>query len=431
MVIRPKILDVVDNDLCIACGACIEACPKKMVVPAYNSKRGAEEVRILKDQSECLDCPSHCDDVCPSIEVDFRGLEGFPTVKYGQRFGPIKKALIGYAIEHRENGVSSSGGIVRALIHDSIDRGQAVICLAENGSGGYLPARIEERDNIQSIPGSIYHSVSFDGAIKLCRNSDRECVLVATPCQLEGIEKYIENKEPSLQEKIVLRIGLICGWMFSNHTLLSFANYKGIKGHVTHAMYRGENEKGRLKFKAGNKDFSFSRRHFATKQETVDYQASFSSVLNRLRCRVCENHLNVLADIAVGDAWLQRKEGDKTSIILARTLSGLMRLDELENKGNLVTEESHATEDLLESQSSALVYGTKAREISKYLKGRGLHMPRFLYRDPTDFVEAELPIKKRILIRIEMILRGIVRNRWYKIYRFIYIVRKKIISVVR
>lgn len=428
---RPKILDVVENDLCIACGACVEACPKKIVIPVFNAKRGAEEVSLATDHSECCGCPSPCDDVCPSIEVDFRGLKGFPQVQHGQRFGPIKKAVLGYAIEHRDNGVSSSGGIVRALIHDSIERGQAVICLSDNGSGGYMPQRIEERDDIQSVPGSIYHSVSFAGAINLCRSSDRDCVLVATPCQLEGIEKYIDLKEPSLRKKIALRIGLICGWMFSHHTLSAFAQYKGITSTVTHAKYRGDDEKGHLKFKADDKYFSFSRRNFKTRKDIVDYQASFSSVLNRLRCRVCENHLNVLADIAVGDAWLKRKEGDKTSIVLARSSSGLNRLNELEEKGNLVLEESQAIDDLLESQSPALVYGTTARDISSYLRGRGIEMPRFIYSDPSDFGEPDLSFKKRILIRIEMTLRVIVRNRWYRIYRFIYRIRKKVISMIR
>jgi coenzyme F420 hydrogenase subunit beta len=428
---KPRILDVVENDLCIACGACIEACPKNIVIPTFNAWRGAEEVSLAVDRSECDGCPSPCEDVCPSIKVDFSRLKEFPKIENGQRFGPIKKSVIAYAVEHRDNGVSSSGGIVRALIHDSIERGQAVICLSENDSGGYLPQRIEESDDIQSIPGSIYHSVSFAGAIELCRSSDRDCVLVATPCQLEGIEKYIEVKEPILREKIVLRIGLICGWMFSNHTLSTFAKYKGIKAPVTHAKYRGENEKGRLKFEAGNEHFSFSRRNFDTRKDIVDYQASFSSVLNRLRCRVCENHLNVLADIAVGDAWLKRKEGDKTSIILARSSMGLKRLNELEAKGNLVIEESNGTEDLLESQSAALVYGTKARDISAYLRGRGLLMPKFIYGDSYDSKQSKLTIKKKILISIEMMLRIIVRNRWYRLYRFIYRVRKKVIEWVR
>ena len=35
MPIRPKILQVVDDDMCIACGACIEACPENVVRPSY------------------------------------------------------------------------------------------------------------------------------------------------------------------------------------------------------------------------------------------------------------------------------------------------------------------------------------------------------------------------------------------------------------
>jgi coenzyme F420-reducing hydrogenase beta subunit len=423
----PKIQEVVDNDLCIACGACIEACPKDVVAASFNAYRGAAEVEIGTDGQPCLGCPAPCDSVCPSLVSDLRKSEDLLQTEEGVRFGPIKRASLGFANPHRFNGISSSGGIVRAIIYDALDRGEAVVCLAGDGAGGYVPERLEKPEDLERVPGSIYHSVTFAGAIDLCRTSGSPCVIVATPCQLAGIDNYIRTQEPSLERSISLRVGLICGWMYTTHSLGAFASYKGIQEPVANALYRGEDEKGLLKFTAEGKTHSFPRRDFSSKKEDQDYRASFSSVMNRLRCRVCEDHLNVLADVAVGDAWLRRKEGEKTSIVLARTELGCQRIRELELSSKIELEDSDAANDLLESQSRSLVLGTDAKEMASWLRSRGKITPQFLYDDAPATLPKTLPLKTRIKYSIEMILRRIVRSRHYRLYHRLYRIRAWII----
>src|SRR5690606_37960767 len=110
-----------------------------------------------------------------------------------------------------------------------------------------------------------------------------------------------------LSEKIALIAGIICGWMYSHHGIRAFSSYKNINQEIKDVRYRGEDKVGKLKIFTNDEVHTFDRRKFHSFKEILDYRASFSTDVNRLRCRLCQNHLNVTADIAVGDAWLARK----------------------------------------------------------------------------------------------------------------------------
>jgi ferredoxin len=68
--LNPEIRAVVDNDLCIACGACVSACPRSNLVPAFNDYRGANEVGFVAG-ADCTGCDAPCVPVCPSVAIDF------------------------------------------------------------------------------------------------------------------------------------------------------------------------------------------------------------------------------------------------------------------------------------------------------------------------------------------------------------------------
>ena len=71
----PAIVNVVTDDLCIGCGACVYACPAGAIEPTFNSFRGAHEVEVVDFQS-CERCPAPCESVCPSLEVNLLELLG-------------------------------------------------------------------------------------------------------------------------------------------------------------------------------------------------------------------------------------------------------------------------------------------------------------------------------------------------------------------
>ena len=422
-----KIQQVVDNDMCIACGACIEACDKNKIIPAYNEYRGCNEVQIL-DTTACLNCDTGCESVCPSIEVDFQKL--IPEHSNLSRDGNYISVHIGYSPKNQFNGVSSSGGTLREITHFFLDKGIPVLCLSaesELADGKYNARMIYTMDEMERIPGSIYHSISFSDAIVQIRKVEK-CALVAIPCHLEGILNYIHLKEPSLLKKIVFKAGIICGWMYSDHSYLAFSKFHGIDEKITSIGYRGEDRIGKLKFYTNRNLLYFSRSVFNTLHELISYKASYSTDVNRLRCRSCQDHLNFLSDVSVGDAWLKRKRGEKLSIIIARNAVGVELLENLAKKNRLVIEDG-TFEDVIESQSSNLVFGTIARKLNTYLSKNRKIYPKFIFEDKV--LQDEITVLDHLKFKIEFIKRDLVRAQKYRKYKFIYALTKlKQLSII-
>lgn len=414
---------VLDHDLCIACGACVEVCPVSVVSPVFHPGRGAEEVAVTTP-SACVDCAAPCGDVCPSIVTDFARLALEPDGV--RRDGRVRSVLVAQAPGHCHNGVSSSGGVLRLLATAALEAGTPVLCLVAESTGPAERVRHEagilrSLDELSRVPGSIYHSVSFTAAIPLLRALETPCLLIAIPCHLAGLLAYIDRYEPALRPKIGVTAGIICGWMYSHHALDAFAHFKGMSEPWTDAGYRGEDKVGRLKLIARSGVHSWSRREFGSLREMVDFRSSFATEANRLRCRVCEDHLNVLADISVGDAWLARTANSKSSVVVVRTQRGEALLAPHLASGRLLASEG-SFGDLVESQSRDLIYATTASRLSAFLQDRGKSMPHFNYSDP--IAPAGLGLRQQFLFGSEMLLRNLLRRRHYRIYRIGYMLTR-------
>jgi coenzyme F420-reducing hydrogenase beta subunit len=300
-----------------------------------------------------------------------------------------------------------------------------VICLGDNGEG-HGAILIKTIADIEKIPGSIYHSISFADALQLLSDIQQPCVLIALPCHLEGIRKFIININPKLIEKIELTIGLICGWMYSHHSIYAFAHYKKIRTKIREVSYRGDDKIGLLKIKTENRHLIYSRRSFASLSERIDYRASFSRTMNRLRCRVCEDHINVLADVAVGDAWLKRYTNEKMSIVLIRNKKGESAINDLIATGKVIFVNGN-TEDILESQSEDLVCGRSAKVMKDYLARKKIITPKFSFGDDYKPV---LQWFHRFLFNYELLMRGIVKESKYGLYRIAFLIYKWPITII-
>lgn len=420
---RPVILDVVDEDMCIACGACLEACPADTVTPAFSEERGVWEVQV-NDRNRCLACNEPCADVCPSVQVNLPALAITPSGDV-TRPGPIEQVRIAWAPEHQHNGVSSSGGLVRLLAQQAIESGTPVLCLGSRENGGYGPIVLNQNEDLARMPGSIYHSTDFTAALSILRCLRCPARVIAIPCQLEGMMAYIRKMEPDLDQRIELRVGLICGWTYTHHALKAFASLKGMEWPITDAQYRGEDRVGLLKLTVGQTTHAFKRREWDNRAEANDYRACFGRPANRMRCRVCEDHLNVLADISVGDAWLQRVGRRKVSLAVARSARGRMVYEGLLASGRLY-DEAGGVEDLIESQSADLVYGHTARHINRMLSRQDRLTPRFVFAGEANRPASHPTWRDRLDFAIECKARVWLRSGRYVIYRRLMVAHRAI-----
>ncbi|OPZ08972.1 MAG: F420H2 dehydrogenase subunit F [candidate division BRC1 bacterium ADurb.BinA292] len=336
----------------------------------------ARNLQPVINHSMCIGCGAcaAADPSVPAVQVDFEFLQRrlFPGQPPGP-LGVLEKAFLAQSRDYQRNLNSSSGGLIKELLHllirrDDID---GVVCLQHVDRLVYEPRLLTDPDQIDRLGGSIYHNISFANALRLLRENTGRYVLVAIPCQLEGIYSYIFKQAPELRERIAFTIGLLCGWTFSHHALRAICDFKGIPfDSIEMVTYRGGGPVGPLRIQAGG------RLHKIHRRIDLDYQVAFDRSFNLPRCHLCINHGNFLADIVVGDAWLPSTVRTRTgiSLLLCRARESVARVEELAAAGRIVHVEATA-DDVLESQTRRSAYGDFAYALADCLKSQGQFVP--------------------------------------------------------
>ena len=355
---RRNLQAVIDNDMCIGCGACVAADPS---------------IRLRLDPTKLMYEPDHRGDeraaaVCPGLGVDFEGLQRklFPDSE-PTPLGVIDGGVyLAQSANQRRNMEASSGGIIKELLRrllarDDID---GVIALQHVEGLRYEPTLIRTAAEIDRLPGSIYHSLDFQRALELLRTHEGRFVLIGIPCQLEGLFQYIFEFEPALRERIALTIGLICGWTYSHHALKAVCQYTGVSfDRLEDVTYRGGGPVGSLRLVEPDRETRVSRRI------SVHYQVAFDRAFNLPRCHLCINHTNFLGDIVVADAWLPSTVMTKTgiSLVICRRRGVEQHLHELQQQGRINLLEV-GPDEVEESQTHRVAYGDFAYAYADYLR---------------------------------------------------------------
>lgn len=355
---------VLDASMCIGCGACEIADPT---------------VKVVLNPEKLIYEPSHASNaaaaaVCPAVAVDFAGLQEriFPGAEPGD-YGVVHSVMLAQSTDRDRNLKASSGGLVKEMLlallaRDDVD---GVLALGHVNGIDFETRLVTDPEGIDQLPGSIYHNLAQPKAIQLLQELEGRYVLVAIPCQLEGIYKYIFEQEPELADKIHTTVGLLCGWQYSHHALKAICDFKKVDFEaITDISFRGEGPVGRLRMWTGDEMHTVGRR------VDFDYQVAFDRSFNTPRCHVCINHSNYLADIVVGDAWLPSTVSSTTgvSLLVCRT-EATHELVQAMSAADKVKAVEVSTDEVMESQKRRVVFGDFAYAYAGYLDEIGQHHP--------------------------------------------------------
>lgn len=400
--------EVIDNDLCIGCGACVAADPTLSL-----------ELDPVKQIYE----PTHAGNalaasVCPAIRVDYAHLQSmrFPGVEPGP-FGVVESVTLAQSVDHDRNIKASSGGLIKELLISYLDRDDVdgVIALGHVAGLEFEPRVISAASEVDTLPGSIYHNLPKDRVLQLLRELEGSYVLVAIPCELEGIFTYIYELEPQLAEKIHATVGLLCGWQYSHHALRAICEFKGVDfDSITDVSYRGGGPVGKLRIVTSDGGVTTVNRRV-----DLSYQTAFDRHFNTPRCHLCINHANFLADIVVGDAWLPSTVTTKSgvSLIISRTPATDALIRELAESGRIVLSEV-TTAEIEESQTHRIAFGDFAYAYADYLKTNGrfapdLHGPNREGHIPVSEEEVEWFLHE-LERKLELQRRRAYRHLWWR-----------------
>ncbi len=357
---------VIDNDLCIACGACVLADPT---------------IELRLDPRKQIFEPSHPGNeaaaaVCPAIKVDFDDLHEriFPGAPVSE-YGVVHSVMLAQSTDLDRNLKASSGGMIKEVLahllaQDDVD---GAIVLQHVDGLDFRPGLITEVEQVDALPGSIYHNLPKERVLQLLRENEGRYVLVSIPCELEGIYNYVFTHEPALRERIHTTVGVLCGWQYNWHSIRAICQYKGVDpDRIVDVSYRGDGPIGKLRITTDD-----GAQMETSRRLDFGYQVAFDRTFNTPRCHLCINHANFLADIVVGDAWLASTLSTKTgiSLVINRREESDALVRTLAEQGRVVLSDVSVNE-IRESQKPNIAFGNTAYAYAELLDDLGRFRPQ-------------------------------------------------------
>jgi coenzyme F420 hydrogenase subunit beta len=290
--------------------------------------------------------------------------------------GYYRSLRVGQAISVETRQRGSSGGVVTALLTHLLEEGQIKGTVAVTMSKA-SPWRCEASllTTVQELEGtaqSKYSMVSLDALLAVARKEEGPFAVVGLPCHVHGLRRL--QRLGSFREKFPLVIGLFCGLNVRPAATDYLIRKLGFeKEEVSHLEYRGGNWPGGLLVRASD-----GREGFIPKA-----QYNYVNLLYiPRRCLVCPDLTNELADISVGDVWLEQYAGGWSTVI-GRSAHGERILTQAALKGVIRMNELTRV-DILRSHGHLFAY-----------KKEGYFVRRSLLRVPVRYTLPRPAIGKR------------------------------------
>lgn len=316
-----SVLDqVVAQHLCCGCGACVAACPEQALTmrrtPAGFVWAGAGEA------GDCTGC-GLCLQVCPSRGISSERLSGVEDPFVGKVLGSYS----GWAIDNITCSNGTSGGVVTAILSKLLDSGVIEAALVTRWSEDD-PLRAEayvahsSADLVRSQKSKycmvpLMSGLRLDGL--LGELEGKKVAIVGLPCHVQALSN-LQSELGVLRDALV--IGLFCDRVLSYHVVDELIAETGLDtAQVSAFEYRDKGQRGW----PGDvlvKDAATSS-HYLDRSKRTGLKEYYTPI----RCRLCFDKLNVLADVACGDGYGAAARSEGVSTLLVRTKAGQRALD--------------------------------------------------------------------------------------------------------
>jgi coenzyme F420 hydrogenase subunit beta len=352
-----RIQEVVDKNLCLGCGICtydpnIESMDysfkKGLNIPKLDPKKDYELASKL--------CPAKGYSIFSDAE------ELYSSGKYSLELGFVDKLYVGHSYSPKVLKNATSGGIMTQILiyilENKIVDKVAVTKFIYTDQGPRTKTFLTNIvDEILESQGSKYCPVDISSFLDECKNFDGKIAYVGTPCQIAGL-RQIQKIDPILKQKLTLTIANFCGGFKNHNNIRKLAERHSVDyKKISFFRFRGGGQPGSLLMKDSNNDFF---------EMPYPNYVGYTGYSKMLRCHLCVDATGELADIACGDAWLDKYITDnKTwSIILTRSDFATKIIEKMKSS-NYIYLEFISPEDVFKSQSLNIT-SKKYRQFSKY-----------------------------------------------------------------
>lgn len=327
MINKPKVItQVVDNDLCIGCGLCTYKCSSDALSMTWN-----KEGFLVAELTGTCDDDAHCISVCPfnpdPIEAvkdetalaDIFLSDGTETY---EKLGRLIGIYAAYSKEFRQT--SSSGGMATYIFDQLLERGIVdhvfSVRSSAEASTHYEYKISSSKADLRDSSKTKYYPVTLATVLPELDRLDGKVAIVGVACFVKAI-RLAQYQDPYLKEKIPFVAGIICGGVKSKFFTEYLASKAGVKHKdIESPKYRVKDETSfALDYSFGCIDANDGDYKKIKMREVGDMWGTGFFKANA--CDFCDDVVTELADISLGDAWLEpySEDGRGTSVIITRS----------------------------------------------------------------------------------------------------------------
>lgn len=321
-----------DFEKCCGCGACEQVCPQKAIELKPNEEGFLYPVL---NKSLCVEC-GLCKKICAyDNEMNLREPIDVYAVQNKSKEALLKSSS-GGMFSAMADYVISVGGAVSGCIFD--DHFKAIHVLSGDKT---VIEKMQGSKYVQSEIGTVYKD------IKKYLESDKPVLFSGTPCQVDGLRRFLQKDYDKL-----FTVDLICHGVPSPLLLQEYLNQESKKGTIIDLKFRNKERngwcsQGSITYSADKKEKTRTITPFRDSYYNLYY---LGNCVSRLSCYSCPYATEKrVADITIGDYWnideklnySEFKNG--MSVVLANTQKGKELFDNI--KSNLKvfkTDCSHA-----------------------------------------------------------------------------------------
>lgn len=227
---KSVIEDVVDEDLCISCGACAATCPTRCIEMVY----GKPKIERSVNRSECIKCGT-CYFQCPRSFIDLDTLTEKVFGELGdESLGNYQEIYAARSTDPEILKIAQDGGIGTALLTYSFEKGivdgAAAALRSDENPWQPIDFIARNKEDLLKAAGTKY---SYASIIKTTRDAieDEELekfAFVGTPCMIQAIKKMelYPYGSREIHNHIEFSIGLVCMENFLYGSVRSIIEYE-------------------------------------------------------------------------------------------------------------------------------------------------------------------------------------------------------------
>jgi len=394
-----KVDDIVKNELCTGCGACLSN-KSKMTLNEFGFLVPEEDIE--NDVKFCPFNPFPDNEIENEDKLANIFIEGKNN---DSKIGHYIDTYVGYSYQYRLN--SSSGGIATYVFKKLLEEKIVdTLFIVKEVNGSYEYQFFDNKNKIENISKTRYYPVTLENLFKQIDAIEGTVAVSGVACFIKAI-RLQQYYNPDLKAKIPFLIGIICGGLKSSLYTDFLSSSAEIEGQYYRQEYRIKN------LNSSASDYSFGafddKNDFKTVQMKKLGDMWGTGLFKSNACDFCTDVMTELADISLGDAWLKgyREDGKGNSIIITRSLVA----DKIIKDGIINNElfiENLSKERAIASQSSSFSHrqDAVAFRIARRIKKNKI-VPR---------VRARLIMKSDFSYKLVQLQRNSVRSKSLKFW---------------